>query len=436
MFPSTPAPRGLRLAGAAAFALILAGCNGGGDYAETQAPAPAAGPTAFFIGGAVAGLTAGDTVVLRNNGGDDVTVSADGTFAFATRVTGTYDVTVARQPLRQDCTVAGGGGTASADVTSVSVTCADYAPFVRRVAGSGAPGSANGNGAAASFYIPGGITIDASGNLYVTEFGNSQLRKITPTGDVSTIASGLANPVGVALGPDGNLYVASSQGQRIFRITPDGTVATFAGSGAGGGTNGNGTAATFSRPYGLAFDNAGNLYVSEIGGHRIRKITPAGDVSTLAGTGIAGAADGPGGSATFNSPYDLTVDSAGVIYVADGVNRKIRRIAADGTVTTYAGTGASGSADGAAAAATFVLPFGITLGPDGALYVADMEDHRLRRISAAGMVSTIAGTGAPGATDGAAATATLNAPAGLDWDRQGNLCFADSSSNLVRKLGR
>lgn len=417
------------LAGAL-LALALAACGGGGDT-------PPAAPAAFTIAGSVAGLEPGNPVAVLNNGGDELTLGADGNFAFATAVTGAYAVTVGRQPFAQDCTVANAAGTAVADVADVRVNCAPYAAFVRTVAGDGSAGGADGNGAAASFDSPRGLATDTAGNLYVSEWNGGRLRKVTPAGEVSTVATGLGAVFGVAVGSDGNFYVAQPNGRTILKVTPSGTVSTFAGSGVAATVNGNGTAAAFNTPTGVVFDRAGNLYVAEYWGHCIRKITPAGDVTTFAGSGVQGATDGPAAAASFNHPNALAIDEDGALYVADSSNARIRKIAPDGLVSTLAGTGATGSGDGPAATATFRNPYGIAVGPEGAVYVADAGASKLRRISRTGVVSTIAGTGAGGSTDGAATTvATLGTPAGLAFDAAGNLYFGDATIHKVRRLGR
>jgi sugar lactone lactonase YvrE len=309
-------------------------------------------------------------------------------------------------------------------VSSVSVTCAPYAAYVTTVAGS-AYGTTDGTGATASFADPAGMAADASGNFYSADNGSGLLRKITPGGVVTTVASGLNGPWGVAVGPDGNFYVASLGLHTILKVTPAGAVTTFAGtSGVPGGADGNGTSASFDLPAGVAFDHAGNLYVSELAG-RIRKITPAGDVSTLvpAGSGL-----GP--------VYTLAVDDGGVVYVPDIDNSKVWQVQPDGSLGTFAGSGTQGSADGPAASAEFNGPIGIALGRDGAVYVSDIWGNELRRI-ANGTVTTIAGTTTSGNADGPATTgATLYGPMGMAFAADGTLYFSDYFGSLIRKLGR
>lgn len=367
----------------------------------------------------MSGLDAGHGVVLRNNGGDDITVDSDGTFTFAGRVTGAYEVTVARQPFWQDCAVTHGAGTAGDDVGTVRVTCANYPTFVRTVA---------------SLVNPIALAIDASGDVYVADY-NEGLYRVTPGG--STVQLDTDDRLGLALGPDGAVYTTLSDHNQVSRLMPGGALEVFAGTGAPGADDGPRLSARFTNPSGLAFDAVGNLYVSEgSAGNRIRKITPAGLVSTFAGAGPAGSLDGPGAFAQFNMPWGMAVDDDGFVYVAEFGGHRIRRIAPDGTVTTHAGTGVPGADDGMAAAASFRYPVGVAIGPDGALYVADAGNNKLRRISAAGRVTTIAGTGVGVVGDGPAATATLNYPSDIAFDASGRLYFVDASGGTLRTLGR
>jgi sugar lactone lactonase YvrE len=214
-------------------------------------------------------------------------------------------------------------------------------------------------------------------------------------------------------------------------------VSTLAGTGQSGAGDGPGTSATFNSPYGLAVDATGNVYVADTGNEKIRKITPAGVVSTFAGSGGTGAADGAAATATFNTPFGVAVSSSGIVYVADNANNKIRAITQAGVVSTFAGTGAVGSTDGPAATATFNGPRGIITDASGNVYVSDIGNsngYKIRMISAAGVVSTIAGTGAQGAMNGPAAGATFYGPSSVTLDRNGNLYIADTENNLIREI--
>ena len=199
--------------------------------------------------------------------------------------------------------------------------------------------------------------------------------------------SAFSDPFGIAINDDGVIFIADAgDSNRIRKLTPDGSVTTVAGS-VEGYADGPGTQAAFNTPSGLALDSEGNLFVADTGNNRIRKITPAGLVSTVAGDGTAGYVDGPGTQAQFDGPIGLAVDTKGNIYVADTYNDRVRKITSDGVVTTVAGAGL-GYADGPAGSALFDTPCGIVVSPDGTLIVADTGNHRLRKI-ANGQVATL-----------------------------------------------
>jgi DNA-binding beta-propeller fold protein YncE len=212
------------------------------------------------------------------------------------------------------------------------------------------------------------------------------------------------------------------------------TVSTFAGSGTAGYLDGTGTAAQFNQPYGLAFDSTGNLYVADLQNHRIRRITPSGVVTTFAGSGVNGNVNGTGTAAQFNYPAGIAVDSAGNVYVADNGNRRIRKISPGGVVTTLAGSGAAGFADGTGVAALFNGPTGIAVDSAANVYVADRGNHRIRKITPGGVVTTIAGTGVLGFADGLGSTAQFYNPSDMGIDSTGNIYVADQSNHRIRKI--
>jgi sugar lactone lactonase YvrE len=174
--------------------------------------------------------------------------------------------------------------------------------------------------------------------------------------------------------------------------------------------------------------------VADYNNHKIRIITPGGVVKTFAGSGDQGAQDGMGEAATFNHPSGIAVDSLGNIYVADTDNNKIRKITPDRIVTTFAGSGSIGSDDGQGASASFYSPRGITVSGTGNVYVADTNNHKLRKITAAGFVSTVAGTGAEGSDDGLGSAASFYYPYDVAVGAPGALYVADSINNLIRKI--
>lgn len=237
-------------------------------------------------------------------------------------------------------------------------------------------------------------------------------------------ASRFSDPYGVAIDPRGVVYVADGgEANRIRVIRPDGSVATLAG-GAEGFADGAGAAAAFHTPSALALDHAGNLYVADTGNHAIRKVAPDGGVTTLAGGGEPGYLDGVGRAARFNGPVGIAVDDAGIVYVADTYNDRIRRIGPDGAVSTLAGSGVPMLLDGAALQAGFDTPSALAVGRDGAIYVADTGNHALRRIKD-GMVDTLAippeGERRP----------PLRRPVGLALTRDGYLYIAAGSGGRI-----
>jgi RHS repeat-associated protein len=285
----------------------------------------------------------------------------------------------------------------------------------------------------------------ATGDLYVADTAHNQIRAIAPTGQVTTIAgSGAAGsrdgaflqalfkaPRGIAFDAAHIvLYVSDSGNNVIRRISADG-VTTLAGSGRPEFADGAGTQASFKNPGGLALDVAGNLYVADTGNSAIRRITPSGIVTTIAGVGRIGNADGVAAQAQFKEPEGVAVAADGTIYVADTGNNSIRVIA-NGAVVTLAGTGHPGQLDGAATIAEFKELRGIAVDAAGNVFVADSSNNVLRMIDTQRNVSTIAGTGHPALADGAPAAAAFKAPAGLAF--AGALFVADSGNDAVRAL--
>ena len=304
---------------------------------------------------------------------------------------------------------------------------------VGTLAGSGTQGAVNGTGTAASFYNPIGVASDASGNLYIADTFNHIVRKITSAGVVTTLAAGFTSPVGIAVDASGNVYITDQGNNVVDEISPAGVVTTVAGSGAQGSTNGTGTAATFNNPHGIAVDGFGNLYVADYG-NLIRKIAPGGVVTTLAGSGSQGSSNGQGTAASFYLPCEVAVDGAGNVYVADQGNQLIRKISPAGLVTTLAGSGSGQSVDGVGTAASFDSPSGITVDATGNVYVTDEGSYLIRKITPAGVVTTIAGTGSMGSANGIGTSASFYLPQGACVDNLGNLYISDSANNLIRKI--
>jgi len=315
---------------------------------------------------------------------------------------------------------------------------------VTTFAGSGSTGTVNGAGKAASFNYPNGVAVDAAGNVYVADKGNNEIRKITSTGTVSilsgTLAAGNSNtstigvsatyngPTGVAADAHGNIFVADFGNNLIRKIASDGTVTTLAGGSKSGNTNDVGTKALFNGPAGVAVDTSGNVYVADFANNLIRKITPAGAVTTLAGSGKVGSANGTGTAATFNGPRGVAVDINKNVYVADANNNLIRKIDSTGVVTTFAGTGSKGNASGSATTASFYYPSGVALDAAGNLYVADALNNLVRKIAADGTVSSLAGSG------NLSITSPFNAPVSVAVNTAGNVFVANEYGNIVQVI--
>jgi sugar lactone lactonase YvrE len=343
---------------------------------------------------------------------------------------------------------------------------------VTTLAGTGVAGSSDGPVATATLSNPSGVAVDRNGNVYVTDGNNRKVRKISG-GNVSTVAgsgvfgsadgSGTAAtfqfPYGIALNPIDNAFIVTDfNANRIRRITADGEVTTVAGTGAPGDVNGGGNVAQFRNPAGVAVDSNGTIYIAEANGHRIRKIVLTGSdpslpssytVSLLAGSSasppVSGAVDANGFNARFAFPRGVAVDDEGTVYVADSENRRIRRVSSAGEVVTIAGTGSLGSADGTGNVATFNKPQGIVVIPETkTIVISTFGGQVIRQMtlrpgaspasSTSWDVDTIAGIGTAGAGDGSGEVASFGGPIGLAVDGSHNVFFADSVNNKVRRI--
>jgi hypothetical protein len=348
---------------------------------------------------------------------------------------------------RFDCpggvAVDGAGNVFVGDTLNRTIRKITPAGAVTTLAGTaGSSGSADGTGAAASFWRPGAVAVDGTGNVFVADYGNHTIRKITPAGVVTTLAgtgtgtaASFSPPFGVAVDGAGNVFVADTASNAIRKITPAGVVTTLAGTGDwSGSADGTGAAANFWLPGAVAVDGAGNVFVADSGNNTIRKVTPSGVVTTLAGmAGSSGSADGTGAAARFNHARGVAVDGAGNVFVADSSNNTIRKITPAGVVTTLAGVaGSSGSADGTGAAARFNYPWGMAVDGAGNVFVAD--NNTIRKVTPSGVVTTLAGSAAadPGSADGTGAAARFNSPSGVAVDGAGNVFVADN--NTIRKV--
>ena len=418
-----------------------------------------------------------------------------------------------------------------ADATTNLIKKVTPAGVVTTIAGSGAASTLDGQGTAASINSPQFIAVDSIGNLYVSD-NNQVVRKITSTGYVTTLplsSVGLAvdssstlygiysngvnkitpvggsvtsiingpgggsfpdmiGPYGLASDPiSGFIYIADGGNNLIRKVAGSGTdnyLQPFVGGGsytgnASGHADGNGFYATFNNPKGIAIDSSGNMYVADTDNNTIRTITSSGYVTTLAGGGVvdgtySGHADGLGYRATFFQPIGIAVSSSGIVYVSDSSNNTIRKISADGIVSTLAGTaGTYGSTNGTGAAARFNYPLGIAVTSTGIVYVADSGNSTIRKITASGVVSTfatgfgtiegvavdstgnvyaadgantikkitpagvvtiLAGSAAPGTANGVGLRATFNQPSAIALDAAANIYVMDSNTSIIRKI--
>src|SRR5882672_4138694 len=455
---------------------MLADCGGGGgssssDETGVSVTVPPA-PTVFLmVGGNASGLSG--TAVLQNNATDALTISGDGRFTFPTSLPANagYAGAVLTQPTGQNCTVANGSGNLTgdpflsippSDVTNVKITCAPYsATTLALFAGNmGGPGAVDGATVAAQFFRPQGVVADKAGNVYVADTGNRTIRRIDPAGMVSTFAGvpgaygsadGLGaaarfgNPVGMAIDAAGNLYIADSGNVTlsvvgstvpigsIRKVTPAGLVTTLAEI---SGTN--------PGPlFGIAVDSKNNVYVADSGSCVIREVTPAGRLLVFAGAiGSCGSADGTGAAARFDWPYALAIDGMDNVYVADANNRTIRKITPAGVVSTLAGTpGNVGTFDGIGPLAQFSDPVGIGIDSLGNLYVTDWPldfgGPAIRKITPTGSVTTLTVLPRGVITDQWPIPATffgIDYPMGVSVDGANNVYVADATNSVIRKI--
>lgn len=345
-----------------------------------------------------------------------------------------------------------GGSVYVADIYNDTIRKISPAGTVITYAGSaGNAGSVDGDVSVAQFNGPYGVAADAVGNVYVSDTGNNTIRKITSAGTVSTVA-GLAgnsgsvdgngnaarfnSPQGIAVDGAGNLYVGDAGNRTIRKISPAGDVTTLAGlAGTSGSADGNGTSARFSFPGSVTVDGFGNVYVADRNNHTIRKITPAGDVTTWAGlAGNSGSTDANGGNARFNYPSGVSVDSGDNLYVPDGYNHTVRKITPSGDVTTLTGlAGVYGTADANGTAARFFYPpGGVAVGSSGIVYVSDGL-NTIRKITPARDVITFAGSAdIGGSDDGTGGNQRFSSPTYVAVDHDGYVYVADN--NAVRKV--
>jgi len=345
-----------------------------------------------------------------------------------------------------------------ADLVNLRIRKLTPGGTISTVAGNGKYSYSGDSGQATSAQLntPQAVASDSSGNLYIADTVNNAVRKVTAAGVISTIAGNgtagsggdggastsaqLHSPQGIAVDASGNVYVADTQNARVRKIS-NGAINTVAGSGTAGfgGDSGAATSAQLNIPAGLAVDGASNLYIADFSNNRVRKVTPGGTITTLAGNGLAGYAGdgGPATGAQLTTPMGVATDSSGNVYIADTGNNAVRMVNSSGIISTVAGNGLAGySGDGGQAVLAMVgSPTGVAVDPSGNLYISD-GSLRVRKVYSSGFINTIAGNGARGYSGdgGVALSATMDGPAGIALASNGNLYIADSSNGAVREL--
>jgi pimeloyl-ACP methyl ester carboxylesterase len=392
------------------------------------------------------------SATMLNNGNISINIPA-GSLA-----TGTYVLTA---------NYSGDSNYGTAMGTSLMVTVAKIATTlgtISTVAGDATQGYSGDNGIATSAELnwPYGVAVDAHGNLYIADEQNQVIRKVSSSGIITTVAGNgystssgaggysgdngpaiwaeLNVPYGVAADAFGNIYIADTNNNRIRMVSPNGTITTVAGNGAQGysGDNAAATSAALNGPRGVAVDGFGNIYIA--GGSRIRMVSPSGIITTVAGSGTLGySGDGAAAtSAELNYPGGVAVDAQGNIYIADTDNSRVRMVSPNGIITTVAGNGTPGYSgdNGIATSAELNWPYGVAVDASGNIYIADDQNHLIRKVSPGGIITTVAGDGTRGYSgdNGPAISAELNWPSGVAVDVFGNLYIADTGNSRIREV--
>ena len=337
----------------------------------------------------------------------------------------------------------------------------DASGTITTVAGRlGPPGFAGDGGPAteASLGILGGLAVDSAGNLFIADISNARVRKVDTAGVITTVAgngergfagdggpateASLGVPGGLAVDDSGNIFITDQRHHRVRKINATGMISTVAGTGRGGynGDNMRAAEASLLHPRGVAVDRSGDLYIADAYNHRVRRVDSMGMITTVAGVGEWGfeGDGGPAVEADLRRPEAIAADAFDNLYIADGLNHRVRKVDSTGTITTVAGAGDWGfdGDGGPAVSARLSIPIGLAVDGYGNLFIASQEDNRIRMVNASGVITTVAGTHEAGfgGDGGLAARARLNGPFGLATDWRGNLYIADRANHRVRMV--
>ena len=357
---------------------------------------------------------------------------------------------------------AGGNATLSVSVSGVGLFNYQWQQgntnlpngIITTVAGGGTNGGDGGYATGAALNFPEGVTVDESGNMYIADTVNGRIRQVNTNGIITTVAgldalvvpqnNGLAtntslnNPAGVTVDAAGNLFIADAGNEIVRKVTPQGMITSVAGNGTNGyaGDGGPATNASLNYPASVAVDANGNVFVADAGNNVIRKISSGGVITTVAGTGtnIYSGDGGPATNASLYFPQGVTVDAVGNLFIADSGNDVVRKVNTNGIIMTVAGGGALTGNGIAATKARLNYPAGVAVDVLGNLFIADYGNNVVRKVTTNGIISTVAGGGVLSGNGIAATNASLNGPEGVTVDTYGDVFIATPGSNVVRKV--